>query len=70
MYKTVGPNNVLTLILKSLAAAFTEPFEVIFIKCLNTGRLPRDWKEAIITPIYKKGNKTEVTNYRLISLTS
>ena len=54
MYKTVGPNNVLTLILKSLAAAFTEPFEVIFIKCLNTGRLPRDWKEAIITPIYKK----------------
>ena len=26
--------------------------------------LPEDWKIGYITPIYKKGNKTKVNNYR------
>ena len=30
--------------------------------------LPEQWKESIIVPIYKKGEKTNCTNYRGISL--
>jgi len=30
--------------------------------------LPEEWKELIIVPIYEKGNKTDCTNYRGISL--
>jgi len=30
--------------------------------------LPKDWQESIIVPIYKKGDKTNCSNYRGISI--
>ena len=37
---------------------------------LKRGRLPQIWKNAIITPIYKKGLRNTALNYRSVSLTS
>ena len=36
----------------------------------NKKELPEQWKEWITVPIYKKGNKTDCSNYRGISLLS
>jgi hypothetical protein len=34
----------------------------------NKEELPEEWKESIIVPIYKKGDNTDCSNYRCISL--
>ena len=41
----------------------------LFNKSLITGEVPPDWKLANVTPIFKKGKKSSVSNYRPVSLT-
>ena len=36
----------------------------------NNGAIPRDWKEAIVVPIHKRGDPSVVRNCRPASLTS
>jgi len=31
-------------------------------------KLPEEWKESIVVPIHKKGDKTDWNNYRGVSL--
>ena len=37
---------------------------------MNNGTLPGDWKTATVIPIHKGGDRSLVTNYRPVSLTS
>ena len=37
---------------------------------MKTGIVPSDWKEALVTPVFKKGEHYNAANYRPISLTS
>lgn len=36
----------------------------------QTEQIPEDWKTALIHPVHKKGDHTDVNNYRGISLLS
>jgi len=40
----------------------------LIIAIWNREELPGEWKESIIVPIHKQGDKTDCNNYRGISL--
>jgi Reverse transcriptase (RNA-dependent DNA polymerase) len=44
--------------------------KIIFRKSLDEGKVPEEWRSANVTPIFKKGTKTDPSNYRPVSLTS
>ena len=43
---------------------------MIFRKSLDTGVVPRLWRQSYVVPIFKKGDKAKSSNYCPISLTS
>ena len=57
-------------VLKELAKELTTPLAIIYNKCIDKDTLPSQWKEAIVTQIFKKGCKTDPSNFRPVSLTS
>ena len=42
---------------------------LLFNKSLESGKIPQDWKRAVVTAIFKRGSKSEPGNYRPVSLT-
>ena len=42
----------------------------LFQFSLDTGSVPRDWKDANVVPIFKKGDRHNPANYKPVSLTS
>jgi hypothetical protein len=65
-----GPDGMGSLLLKELVDQVTGPLTKIYNKSLTTGDVPEDWRRANVTPIYKKGMKSDPANYRPVSLTS
>jgi len=40
----------------------------LFNNILLTGHFPQEWCESIITPVHKKGSKSDPNNFRAISV--
>lgn len=68
--KSPGPDGMHPRILKELATVIAKPLAMLFQTSLNEGSLPSDWKIGNISPIHKKGPKTDSGNYRPVCLTS
>ena len=64
-----GPDNISVKFIKTFENEVSGPLFKIFQKSLSSGQVPNDWKLANVTPIFKKGNKSDPSNYRPVSLT-
>ena len=67
--KSSGPDKLPGILLQSLAKEITPVVYFIFTQSLCTGVLPTEWTQANVAPIFKKGSKLQVVNYRPVSLT-
>ncbi|MES9971492.1 MAG: reverse transcriptase family protein, partial [Candidatus Thiodiazotropha sp.] len=68
--KSMGPDELNPLLLKSMSNIFSTPLTLIFQESIRSGRIPEVWKDARVTPLFKKGQKSNPGNYRPVSLTS
>ena len=68
--KAVGPDGIHGRVLKNCATVLSYPVSILFKLSFYTSTIPLDWKMAHVVPIHKKGCKSDVENYRPISLTS
>lgn len=65
-----GPDGYPVHLLIALAPALVGPLSQIYNSFISVGKMPAAWKEAIITPVFKKGSSQDPSNYRPISQTS
>jgi hypothetical protein len=63
-----GYDGVSTRILKACNTLISKPFCYICNKSIQTGIFPDRLKYAIVRPLFKKGDRTNIQNYRPISL--
>ena len=53
-----------------MAEELSPSLTLIFTASLQQGKIPQNWKKALVSPIFKKGDQTNPTNYHPVSLTS
>jgi hypothetical protein len=69
-HKATGPDLLPAAFLKETASEIAPCLTLLFQASLNQGRCPSIWKQANISPIFKKGDRGKPSNYRPVSLTS
>ena len=67
-HKATGPDQIKPIILKNLSTALSPILNHLFQKSFDTGTVPPTWKDANVALVYKKGERSNPANYRLISL--
>ena len=70
--KAGGPDNITSTILKMFCMyvpSFLDAIVILITKSLEFGKVPKIWKSAVVSPVFKSGDRKDVNNYRAISLT-
>ena len=66
--KALGPDGIPGRILKETAKQIAPSLTLLFNKSLHSAVVPGKWKLANVVPVFKRGIKEHVQNYRPISL--
>ena len=63
-----GPDTINPIVVKNCSDAMIEPLFILFSNMLQTGIYPDELKKSFIIPIFKSGDKSDIRNYRPISI--
>ena len=63
-HKSPGTDQIPTELIKAGSRTIRCEIHKLIISIWNKEEMPDEWKESIIVPIYKKGDKTDCNNYR------
>ena len=66
--KALGPDGIPGRILKETAQQIAPSLTLLFNKSLHSAVVPDEWKLENVVPVFKRGIKEHVQNYRPISL--
>ena len=66
--KSFGLDGISSYILKIAGSVVSKGLANIFNISISTGTFPDSWKIARVAPIFKEGSKSEIGNYRPISI--
>jgi hypothetical protein len=69
-YKSPGTDQTPAELIKARGETLYSEIHRLICCTWNKEELPQQWKESIIVPIHKKGDKTDCNNYRGVSLLS
>ena len=67
--KPLGPSKIPAWALKDAQSVLAEPLCFLINEFISESSFPTDLKKALVSPLYKKGNTEDPTNYRPISVT-
>ena len=65
-----GPDEFPVGLLKHCTASLIKPIKMMWQRSYDEGVVPKFYKESLVCPLYKKGDRAEAANYRPVSLTS
>lgn len=65
---STGYDGITTAIVKDVADIISEPLSYVINLCVEQGIFPDKLKISIVKPVFKKGDKTNMSNYRPIAL--
>ena len=69
LHKAPGPDGLSARVLKECSSEIAPILAFIYNESLAQGTVPDNWRQANVALVYKKGEKYDAANYRLVSLT-
>ena len=66
--KCEGFDRIPVCILRDVRVKLLPPLETLFNQIYSSCKIPDQWKVTKFIPIFKKGSKSQIENYRPIEL--
>jgi len=66
--KAAGPDEILSEFIKNGGLTLKQKIHQLPVKIWKQEKIPCEWSEGTLCPVYKKGYRKQCNNYRGISL--